>query len=129
MRPAPRYDRPDATEYAEPYAAYIGMVPRGEADVMQVLEGQIDELARLLAGVPQSRGDYAYAPGKWTLKEVLSHVADSERVFSYRALSIGRGDSNPLPGFDEKAWTPASGANQRTVADLVEELKIGRAHV
>ena len=76
----------------------------------------------MFAGLTEAHGDFAYAPGKWTIKEVLGHMGDAERVFAYRALTFARGESVPLPGFDEQAWTPASGARDRTVADLVDEL-------
>ena len=82
-------------------------------------------LARL-GPVPASRGDYRYAPGKWTLKEVIGHLADTERVFAYRALSIARGDPSPLPSFDDQAWVAEMGAGDRTLADTVEEFALVR---
>lgn len=118
--PAPRYDRPDATEHPAYFAKYIELVPEG--DVLATLEAQRDELARTFGTIPEARGDFAYAPGKWTIKELLCHVIDAERVFAYRAMRFARGDQTPLPGFDENVWAPASGANDRTLADLVEEL-------
>jgi hypothetical protein len=121
----PRYDRPDPSEYAPDYAGYIAGVPDG--DLLSTLERQLRESRAALAGLPEVRGDFAYAPGKWTVKEVLGHVADAERVFAYRALSFARGERAALPGFDEKAWTPASGAATRTVRDLLEELGAVRA--
>jgi hypothetical protein len=122
---APRYDRPEPAEFAPFYAAYIAGVPDG--DVLAVLEEQGRSTRATLTGLPEARGDFAYAPGKWTLKEVLGHIADAERVFCYRALTFARGDSTPLPGFDEQAWTPASGARARTVADLLDELAAVRS--
>ncbi len=124
MGDVPRYDRPDPSEYASFYAGYIGRVPEG--DLLRTLEAQPGEYARTLGGLPEARGNFAYAPGKWTIKEVVGHVIDAERVFSYRALRIGRGDTTPLPGFDEKAWVPLSGANDRTVADLLGEFRAVR---
>jgi DinB family protein len=121
----PRYDRPPSTEYASFYAGYIAKVPDG--DLLRTLESNVEETMGLLAGLPESKGSFAYAPGKWTLKEVVGHMVDSERVFSYRALRIARGDTMPLPGFDEKAWAPNSGANSRTLVDLLGELRIVRA--
>ena len=118
--PVPRYDRPDPSEFAPFYAGYIAGVPDG--DLLNTLERQGRETRAALAGLSDARGDYAYAPGKWTIKEVLGHVADGERVFSYRALTFARGDGGPLPGFDEQAWTPASGARSRTMAELLDEL-------
>jgi len=122
---APRYDRPDADEYLEYYGRYIARVPDG--DLLGTLEQQNEDTMALLAAVPEAKGDFAYAPGKWTLKEVIGHVADGERVFSYRALRIARGDQTPLPGFDEKAWVPNAGCAGRTVADLLGELRAVRA--
>jgi hypothetical protein len=123
--PVPRYDRPDPSEFAPFYAGYIAGVPDG--DLLATLEQQGRETRALLEGLSETRGDYAYAPGKWTVKEILGHIADGERVFSYRALTFARGDSGPLPGFDEQAWTPASGARQRTLTDLLDELAAVRA--
>lgn len=125
MTPTPRYDRPDQTEYPPFYGGYIAGVPDG--DVVAMLEQQDEDTMQLLKGVPEPQGSFAYAPGKWTLKEVMAHVIDAERVFSYRALRIARGDQTPLPGFDEKAWVPNSGANARTLADLLGELRAVRA--
>jgi len=116
----PRYDRPDPSEFAPFYAGYIAGVPDG--DLLATLEQQGKDTQAALRGLAESRGDYAYAPGKWTIKEILGHVADGERVFSYRALTFARGDSGPLPGFDEQAWTPASGARSRPLADLLADL-------
>ena len=121
----PDYPRPEASEYAPYYGRYIAQAPEG--DLLAVLERQGADTQRLLADLPDSRGSFAYAPGKWTLKEVLGHIADAERVFAYRALRFARGDVTPLPGFDEQTWTPNSGAGSRTVADLAEELRAVRA--
>ncbi len=119
------YDRPDPSEYASFYAAYIAGVPEG--DVVQMLERQIEDTAALVSSLPEAKGDFAYAPGKWTIKEVLGHIADAERVFSYRVLRIGRGDGTPLASFDENAWVPNSGAGARSIRDLVGELRSVRA--
>jgi uncharacterized damage-inducible protein DinB len=121
----PSYGRPEASEYAPFYAGYIAQVPDG--DLLQLLERQGQETAALLTGLQDSRGDFAYAPGKWTLKEVLGHLADAERVFAYRALRFARGDATPLASFDEQAWTPNSGARSRSLTDLAEELRVVRA--
>ncbi len=121
----PRYDRPDSSEYAPAFAGYVAKVPDG--DFLVNLEQQSEETMALLSAVPESRGGYAYAPGKWTLKEVLGHLTDAERVFSYRVLRIARGDTIPLPGFDENAWVPKAGANARTLADLLGEFRVVRA--
>ena len=125
MSSTPRYDRPDSSEYAPFYAGYIAKVPDG--DLVGVLEANLEEFSRTLGVLNEDRGRFAYAPGKWTLKEVIGHVIDAERVFSYRIMRIARGDETPLPGFDEKAWVPQSGANDRTIADLLSELRTVRA--
>ncbi|HEV8599116.1 MAG TPA: DinB family protein [Gemmatimonadales bacterium] len=125
MTTPPHYARPDASEYAPFFAAYIAGVPEG--DLLARLESQLRETIGALAGLPESQGDYAYAPGKWTLKEVLGHMADAERVFCYRALRFARGDASPLTSFDEKLWVPNSGAGARSVADLQDELRVVRA--
>ena len=117
--------RPASTEYAPFYAGYVARVPDG--DLLQTLEAGLAEYTEVLGPLPESRGDFAYAPGKWTLKELLCHVIDAERVFAYRAMRIARGDTTPLPGFDEKAWVPNSGAARRTLADLLAELTAVRA--
>ncbi len=111
--------RPGTEEYAPFYAGYISGVPEGA--LLETLTHQLDEILVLCGSIGEAQADYAYAPGKWTIKEVLGHLNDAERIFAYRALSIARGDSTPLPGFDENAYAPESGANTRTLADLAEE--------
>lgn len=125
MSAAPVYPRPDAAEYPTFYAGYVNGMAEG--NLLAMLESQIEEIAGTLGALPDSRGDFAYAPGKWTLKEVVGHIADAERIFSYRALRIARGDETPLPGFDEKAYVPNSGAGARSLASLVGELRAIRA--
>lgn len=124
MTDTPQYARPDPSEYAPFYAGYVAKVPDG--DLPAILEAQIGEFFQALNPITDAKGRFAYAPGKWTIKEVLLHVVDAERVFSYRAMRIARGDTTPLPGFDEKAWVPESGANDRTVADLLGEFRAVR---
>lgn len=92
-----------------------------DGDLLRFLTTQLEELTACYAALGEDRGDHAYAPGKWTVKEVMGHVTDAERIFAYRALRLARGDATPLPGFDENAYTPASGAAHRTVADLAAE--------
>ena len=112
-------ERPDAAEYAPFYAGYINQVPPG--DVRGHLQTQVHETIALFSGLSEAKGAHAYAPGKWTLKEVLGHMSDAERVFSYRILWIARGDQAALPSFDENQWVPNSRANERSVASLVLE--------
>lgn len=116
--------RPDATEYAPYYGTYIGKVP--EADLLQTLESQRRDTQRLLAGLSEQQALHRYAPGKWSIKEVVGHLADSERVFAYRALRFARADETPLASFDEQAWTPAGKFDARSLQDLAAELDVVR---
>ena len=122
---APKYDRPAPAEFADFYAGYILGVPDG--NLLDTLVAQGKDAAARLGAVPESKGNFAYAPGKWTLKDVIGHIIDGERVFSYRALRIARGDEIPLPGFDENAWVPMAEAGARTIKDLIAELAAVRA--
>jgi hypothetical protein len=125
MTSAPRYARPAPTEYAAFYAGYIAAVPEG--DLLDTLERQLADTTAALASLPESRGSFAYAPGKWSIKQVVGHVADAERVFAYRALRFARGDATPLAAFDENVWAPHAGTERRTLADLLDELRAVRA--
>ncbi len=118
---AHRSQRPDPSEYPSFYAGYIAQVPDG--DVIEALIGGAEIAAALLHDVSESQGDRAYAAGKWTLKEVLLHCADAERIFAYRALRIARGDTTPLPGWDENTYAPMSGANAREMGSVMNELE------
>jgi hypothetical protein len=113
--------RPGADEFAPFYAGYIAKVPDG--DVVDALIGGAEIAAALLAGVSEETAMRRYAPGKWTLKEVVLHCADAERIFAYRALRIGRGDVTDLPGWNEQAYAPLSGANARTLDSVLDELQ------
>jgi hypothetical protein len=112
--------RPGADEYAAAFAGYVAAIGDDE-DVLAVLATQLDQVLALLGSVPDSRGDHHYAPGKWSLKEVVGHLSDTERVWAYRALRIARGDSTPLPGFDDQAWIAELGAADLLLADMVSE--------
>lgn len=118
---AHRRIRPSADEFAPFYAGYVQQVPDG--DIVDALIGGAEIAAALLGDLPEDIASRAYAPGKWTLKEVALHCADTERIFAYRALRIARGDTTPLPGFDENAYTPMSGASSRTLEDILDELQ------
>jgi len=111
--------RPAATEHSPYYATYITKVPDG--DVLKMLEEQRRETQALLAGVSDATALHRYAPGKWSVKEVIGHLSDTERVFCYRALTFARGDETALPGFDEKGWTPAGRFDGRSLMDLAGE--------
>jgi hypothetical protein len=113
--------RPATTEYAAYYERYVSLVPDG--DLVAILEQQLADFEALLASIPESQADYRYAPDKWSVKELVGHVNDGERIFAYRALRIGRGDQTPLPGFDQDPYIAAGSFGRRTLADLAEEFR------
>jgi hypothetical protein len=112
--------RPADDEFAPFYAGYIAKVPEGE--VLRYLETQLREVRSLLSTIPEGRGAHRYAEGKWSIKEVIGHMCDAERIFSYRVLRIARNDETPLPGFDENKYVPAGKFDARTMASLVDEV-------
>jgi hypothetical protein len=112
--------RPAPDEYGPYYGRYIERVPEG--DLCDLLEGQMNETLALLRSIPETRGTYRYAPEKWSVKEVVGHVIDTERIMSYRALRVGRGDTTPLPGFEQSDYVPTGHFDRRSLADLGEEL-------
>ena len=96
--------RPSVDEYSGNFGKYVSLVP--EDDIFAALEPQVALVEGLAARVEPSRETFAYAPGKWSVRELLGHVCDAERVFAYRALTFSRYDAISLPGFDEVTWTP-----------------------
>lgn len=116
--------RPDPAEFDPYYGRYIERVEH--EDVLEALEEQLDEMLLLLGSLDPAIGEYRYAPGKWTVKQVVCHVLDSERIFGVRALCIARGDSQPLPGFDENAYAEEAGAERRSIGDLATEFELVR---
>ena len=110
-----------------PYAgSYVNLVPIG-TDPLAALRAQPQEIHALLAHLTEAQAEQAYAPGKWTLKEMLLHQIDSERIFAYRALRFARADSQDLPGFDQDTYAAHSGANARSLASLLAEYDATRA--
>jgi hypothetical protein len=112
--------RPTTGEYGSFYQGYIDLVS-GE-DVVLVLEQSYEPLQQWLASLENGNLQHSYAPGKWTIAQVLQHMIDTERVFSYRAMCIGRGEQQALPGFDENAFADAAPASGRKWKGLTEEL-------
>lgn len=112
--------RPDPGEYAPFYRGYIERVP--DRPLLEQLARQGEETRGWLAALSAEKARYRYAPDKWSVTEVVGHVCDSERVFAYRALRIARGDTTPLPGFDEKAWMGAASFDGRGLPDVLAEL-------
>ena len=116
--------RPNANEFNPYYQTYVGKV--GEGNILSILEQQEAEMASFYESIPEDRWEYRYAEGKWTPKEVLLHIIDAERVFSYRALRVGRDDTTPMPGFDQDPYVETSAANDRTPASLIAEYRAVR---
>jgi hypothetical protein len=112
--------RPQAGEFAAYYDRYISLVPDG-GDILAVLEEQRRQMLLLLCGRSEADGDFRYAPGKWSLKEVVGHVNDAERIFSYRALRISRGDNTPMAGFEQDDYVRNGPFGHNSLADLIED--------
>jgi hypothetical protein len=111
--------RPDSTEYAPYYEKYISLVP-GD-NIVTTLSSQIEETLALLRVLSESQGELRYAPGKWSIKEVIGHLIDAERIFTYRALRMARSDQTPLPGFDENFYVETGNFGDRRIAELADE--------
>src|ERR1700676_1246414 len=117
--------RPAPGEYAPFYETYVSKV-KGN-DIVGILEVQRLQMAQLFAARSERDGNFRYAPGKWTVKEVLGHITDSERIFAYRALRIARADQTPLSGFEQDDYVRAGAFGDRTLVDLVEEFALVRS--
>ncbi len=107
-------------------STYVKLVPEGQNPLEQ-LRGQSAILKELLVTLTDEQALTRYAPGKWSIKESLVHMIDTERIFAYRALRIGRGDQTPLPGFDQDTYVPNSGADARPLTDIWREYDTVRA--
>ena len=116
--------RPLEGEFAPYTKAYIDLA-KGDS-VAEVIANHTEELNNFYNNLPEDKADYKYDEGKWTIKEVLQHVIDAERIFAYRALRIARKDATPLPGFDENNYTINANAKARTLASLKQEFDVVR---
>jgi hypothetical protein len=116
--------RPNTTEAADYYFRYIDLITSD--DIVPAIESQMGEMLQLLSGINEEQSLHAYAPGKWTIREVLNHVNDGERVFAGRAFWFARGFTDALPSFDQDVAVQFAHANNTSWADLVEEFKIVR---
>jgi hypothetical protein len=116
--------RPTASEYAPFYAGYVARVT--EDDILAVLSAQADELGALARSLPEAKQSYRYAEGKWSVREVLSHLIDGERVFGYRAFCFSRGEQAALPGFDENQYVSAARAGDVPLVALAKEFAVVR---
>jgi uncharacterized damage-inducible protein DinB len=111
--------RPQKGDYALYYDNYIALVPSGE--FLEILREQHRAMTRLLSPLTDQQAEFPYAPGKWSVKEVLGHVIDAERIFAYRILRIARGDQTPLAGFEQDGYIQTGNFSARTLNDLLEE--------
>lgn len=121
---AVRAVRPTADEYAPYYAGYIARV--GDGDIVHHLDEQLVETLGLLTTLPEERGGYRYAPGKWSIRQLIGHVSDAERIFTYRALRFARADATELAGFDENNFVANARFDERSLASLADELEAVR---
>ena len=115
-----RAARPAADEHVPYYATYIGKV--GDGDIVRALAGQIGDTLALLESISEEKAGHRYAEGKWSIRELVGHVCDAERIFGYRALRFARGDETALPGFDENAYVANARLDERPLASLADEL-------
>lgn len=111
--------KPSSDEYAPYYDTYVSKVPGTCA--LAALEAQRDSTRQLLAGIPAAKASFSYAPGKWTVREVIGHLADAERIFAYRMLRFARNDQAPLASFDENSYVPEGRFERRGLADVAAE--------
>lgn len=116
--------RPDATEYAPYYGKYISLIPAG--DLIKLMNEQFERTLATLQKVSETQSLTRYAPGKWSIKEVVGHMVDTERIMSYRALRIGRGDETPIPGFEQDDYVRGANSNARPFREIVEEFQAVR---
>ena len=116
--------RPQQGDYALFYEKYIAIVPGG--DFLEILQSQQRDLIRLLSPLTEEQAEFCYAPGKWSVKEVLGHISDTERIFAYRLLRIARGDQTPLAGFEQDGYIQTGNFSTRKLTDLLQEFSTVR---
>lgn len=117
-------ERPERGECSEYYHGYVDRVPDG--DVLEILAGQPDELRQMLGDLSDSQAEFSFAPGEWTIKEVLGHLVDAERLFSYRAFTFARDQSAELPGMDPDDYVREGRFERYTLSDLLDEMELLR---
>ena len=111
--------KPTPTEHAPEFSKYVALVEEG--DIIQILEQQLENSLSLLRTISPDKANFRYAPDKWSVKELLGHLIDSERIFSYRALRFARNDQTPLPGYEQDDYVREGNFDSRNLADMVEE--------
>ena len=120
--------KPDPGEYAPYYEKYVSLISGG--DLLSILDRQMNQVVRLFAGRSEADGDNRYLPEKWSVKEVLGHIIDTERIMAYRALRIARGDKSPIEGFEQDDYVRNGPFGHCRLSDLVEEfMHVRRATV
>jgi uncharacterized damage-inducible protein DinB len=112
---------PKAEELTPYYQSYLKYIPV-DADLLSLIKEQANATQQFLASIPKEKESFAYAGGKWMLKEVVGHLCDTERILAYRALCFARNDKTPLAGFDENSYTPNSNYSSRSLKNIAEEL-------
>lgn len=118
--------RPHKDEYAPYYESYIELVAEG--NLIERLSSQLEKTLELLKNVPEEMGTYRYAPNKWSIKEVIGHLTDAERIMSYRLLRIARGDTTPLPGYEENDYVAIASFDNRPMKKLLSDFAMVRAN-
>ncbi|UCF40346.1 MAG: DinB family protein [Gemmatimonadota bacterium] len=123
--PDPVIARPDSSEIPEYFRQYVRLVPEG--DILELLERQGAQTVAMVSGLNEDQALYRYAPEKWSVKQVIGHLSDTERVFTYRALRFSRGDATALPGFDENDFVAGANFDERPLRDVLDEFGSVRA--
>ena len=121
-----RIEKPEPDEYPPDAARYISLLP-DDGFILQHLRENLRATTAFILSLPEERLAFRYAPGKWTIKEILGHVSDDERIYAYRALRFARGDPTELPGFEQDAFAFHSNANSRGIEDILSEFATVRA--
>jgi hypothetical protein len=116
--------KPETAEFAEYYGRYVGKIEG--TDILAELEKQLDSTLAALRRIDERKGDFRYQPGKWSIKEVIGHMIDCERVFAYRALVFSRNDNTALPGFDQDKWAGFVNYSNVPLADIIDEFEVVR---
>ncbi|MEP7147865.1 MAG: DinB family protein [Acidobacteriota bacterium] len=117
-------NRPERPEYDPYYERYVSLV--ADVDIIGRLGAQSTNLQDIVTGLTEEKGAFRYAAGKWSIKELLGHLIDSERMFAYRLLRISRGDETPIEGFEQDGYIENAHSNERSFADLLEEFSLLR---
>ena len=122
--PASYTEPPTASEYAPSYAHYVDRVPSG--DIIELLDTQLDDTLRLLGGLSEEEAGFRYAPDKWSIKQVVGHMIEAERIFVYRALAFSRNESRPLLGYEQNDYVDAANFDEQAWSGLLDELRAVR---